>query len=129
LNVYKEFSDKVIKYKLDTPSRTVAICGLLHDLCKTNQYFLSEYKTKEGGRWACRPQFPAGHGEKSCFLIMPHIKLTEKEILLIRFHMGSPSDFYERMSFDQAREEHPELTLLMCADLESSFVVERREGK
>jgi hypothetical protein len=129
LSVYKLFSDKVVQHKLDTPHRTVAICGLLHDLCKTNQYYMSEYKTKEGGRWVCTPKFPAGHGEKSVFLILPHIQLTEKEIICIRFHMGSPSDFYERMNFDQARNEIPELTLLMCADLISSFVVEARAGK
>lgn len=41
--VYELLKEKVEKFKLDTPARSVAICGLLHDLCKTN-FYVSEKK-------------------------------------------------------------------------------------
>ena len=78
---------------------TLIICGLLHDVCKTNFYAAKTRNVKnEQGRWeereyfAVEDSFPLGHGEKSLFLIMRHIPLTDEEALAIRWHMGGYDD-------------------------------------
>lgn len=38
LNVYKLLKEKVERFKIEVPSESVIICGLLHDLCKVNLY-------------------------------------------------------------------------------------------
>lgn len=38
LNVYDLLTEKVKRYSLGTPEDSIVICGLLHDLCKTNYY-------------------------------------------------------------------------------------------
>ena len=50
---------------------TLAVCGLLHDLCKVNFYKEDIRNVKENGVWVQKPyytvdeQLPYGHGEKS----------------------------------------------------------------
>lgn len=75
---------------------SIAICSLLHDLCKTNFYEI-EYRNKkneETGKWEQVPQYvindklPYGHGEKSVYIISGFMKLTREEAMAIRFHMG-----------------------------------------
>ena len=69
---------------------TLAVVSLLHDLCKIDAY----EQTEEGG-YRLTKHFPAGHGEKSVFLILKHMDLMEEEILAIRWHMGQ-YDFYAK---------------------------------
>lgn len=126
LNVYELFNSKCQEFNLDTPPRTILIAGLFHDLCKVEHYGFREFKTKEGGTYCVRDECPWGHGEKSVFRLMKFIQPTDEEIALIRWHMGEPSGFYERMDYDAAREKYPSLTALICADLEASFIVEPR---
>uniref|UniRef100_A0AAU8B8Z9 HD domain-containing protein n=1 Tax=Dulem virus 34 TaxID=3145752 RepID=A0AAU8B8Z9_9CAUD len=76
---------------------TVAILGLLHDVCKVGVYHQETKRRKnpESGKWedylgyTFRDPFPLGHGEKSLFLITRHMALTEEEALAIRWHMGA----------------------------------------
>ena len=62
-------------------AESVAICGLLHDVCKINTYTVEMRNTKENGVWVQKPYFttedpmPYGHGEKSVFIIMKYIKV------------------------------------------------------
>ena len=67
----------------EAEEETVAILGLLHDVCKAGVY---HRETK------FRDPFPLGHGEKSLFLITRHMALTEEEALAIRWHMGAYDD-------------------------------------
>lgn len=128
LNVYHRFKDNLSRYPelKGILMREVILASLLHDLCKVNNYEFKKYKTKEGGTYGVTHDFPAGHGEKSVIQAMKHIKLTDREIILIRHHMGAPNGYFENMNFEDAREQYPELTLLICADLEASFVMEKR---
>lgn len=93
---------------------TIAIVGLLHDVCKVDLYkpqlekekIAYEYNTKSfpvtvhkaREKQAKRSyvynteSFPAGHGEKSIFLIQRFMNLTDEEILAIRWHMGAFDD-------------------------------------
>ena len=78
LNVYKrlvavvkqDYGEDYAKYFSD---ETLAICGLLHDVCKVNYYGVEYRNTKEDGVWVQKPyykveeKFPYGHGEKSVF--------------------------------------------------------------
>lgn len=70
---------------------TIAICGLLHDICKANFYTVEMRNRKnEQGQWEKYPfyvvddQLPYGHGEKSVYIISGFMKLTREEAMAIR---------------------------------------------
>ncbi|HZK23354.1 MAG TPA: HD domain-containing protein, partial [Atopostipes sp.] len=75
---------------------TIALCSLLHDVCKANFYTVAMRNAKNDstGVWEKKPyytvddQFPYGHGEKSVYLINKHMILKEEEAMAIRWHMG-----------------------------------------
>ncbi len=75
-------------------SETIAIIGLLHDLCKINFYTIDYRNVKEDGVWVSRPYYkinellPYGHGEKSVYLINKFMALSDIEALAINWHMG-----------------------------------------
>ncbi|MEG1869868.1 MAG: hydrolase, partial [Oscillospiraceae bacterium] len=94
VSVYEAFMEKYFEPGKDT-AETVAICTLLHDLCKAQYYKVSERNVKnEEGKWEKQPfyavddQFPYGHGEKSVFLIERFMRLKTSEAAAIRWHMG-----------------------------------------
>ena len=72
----------------DYTKETLAIAGLLHDVCKLDNYIKQETDGKETYEYN-KNAFPAGHGEKSIFLIQRFMNLTDEEILAIRWHMGA----------------------------------------
>ena len=87
--------------ELDRTTReTVAILGLLHDVCKVGVYHTETKRRKnpDTNQWedyqayTFRDPFPLGHGEKSLYLISRFIQLTEAEALAIRWHMGAFDD-------------------------------------
>ena len=69
-NEYGKDWEKVYSYE------TIAICGLLHDLCKIDFYKLDYRNVKENGEWVKKPWYtreellPYGHGEKSVYIIV-----------------------------------------------------------
>ena len=75
----------------EAEEETVAILGLLHDVCKAGVYHqeTKRRKNQETGKWedylgyTFRDPFPLGHGEKSLFLITRHMALTEEEALAV----------------------------------------------
>lgn len=82
--------------ELEELRESVVICGLFHDLCKTNYYHLEKkWKKDENNKWVdyigyvVKDAFPMGHGEKSVYLISQFMKLTDDEALAIRWHMGA----------------------------------------
>lgn len=136
LNVYELLAEKVKRYNLDISMGTIVICGLLHDVNKTNFYKKDFKWVKDDGKWIQKEiwvvddKFPSGHGEKSVFLIQKFINLTDEEILAIRWHMGNfdpgisfnyPSGF----PFRQSQKSHKLVTLLMTADMEAMFILEK----
>ena len=79
------------------PMETIAIVALFHDLCKIGCYKTEMRNVKDDatGKWEKKPFYKfeedfafGGHGEKSVFLIMEHIKLTRDEAAAINTHMG-----------------------------------------
>ena len=81
LNVYDCLVDQLNrprvkeKYGISYSDESIAIAGLLHDLCKVNFYKVSSRNVKnEQGKWEAVPYYtiedtlPYGHGEKSVYI-------------------------------------------------------------
>lgn len=94
INVYRRLSSVITSSKAEIinpkgipVSETIAICGLLHDVCKVNFYTVStrNVKNEETGVWEKKPyyavddQLPYGHGEKSVYIISGFMKLSREE--------------------------------------------------
>lgn len=117
---------------------SVIIAALLHDVCKAEIYkpCFRNVKNDTTGTWERVPSyevdysfFPMGHGEKSVIRLLGWgIKLTSSEMLAIRWHMGAwdLSDGYEaKGNISAAADKCPMVTLLQCADLISSHILEK----
>ena len=116
----------------------LAICGLLHDICKANFYKVStrNVKNEETGAWEKQPfyqvddQLPYGHGEKSVYIISGFLKLTREESMAIRWHMGGFDDSVKGGSYaiSGAFDKFPLAVMLHCADLQATYLDEGREN-
>ena len=97
LNVYKCLLEELetVELKIQYTRETVAIVGLLHDICKTNFYKKGFRNVKENGTWVQKEiyeiedKFSLGHAEKSVIMLQNFIKLDANEIYAIRAHMGA----------------------------------------
>lgn len=108
---------------------TVAICGLLHDLCKIGAYINIPVPKGAAEQYEDTRSFPVGHGEKSVILILQYMKLTKEEILAIRWHMGQ-YDFYARgggHDLDNAFHQSKLAVMLHLADMMATHFDEREE--
>ena len=115
---------------------TIAICGLLHDICKANFYAVEMRNRKnDQGRWEQYPfyvvddKLPYGHGEKSVYIISGFMRLSREEAMAIRWHMGfSDNDFKGGgYSVGNAFEKFPLAVLLHIADLQATYLDEAGE--
>ncbi len=130
INVYNclaELQDK-------ESDESIAVCGLLHDLCKANFYKVStrNVKNEQTGAWEKVPyffiedEFPYGHGEKSVYLIERFMKLSPAEAISIRWHMGGYDDAAKGGSFSvsQAYDQYQLAVKLHIADLKATYLLE-----
>lgn len=111
---------------------SIAIVALFHDLCKADFYKESKRNVKdESGKWIQVPYYeqdqtksiPLGHGEKSMYLIMKHMQLTDDEACAVRWHM---SGFYaanpcEPAALSTALSNYKLVLKLQTADSAASF--------
>ncbi|PYG87650.1 HD domain-containing protein [Ruminiclostridium sufflavum DSM 19573] len=111
----------------------VAVCGLLHDLCKVDFYDVElRNKKDENGVWQKVPAYiindklPYGHGEKSVYIISGFMRLTREESIAIRWHMGGFDDAVRGGSYSlsHAYEQFPFAVLLHIADLQATYLSE-----
>ena len=112
---------------------TIAICGLLHDVCKANFYTV-EYRNRknEAVQWekypyyAVKDQLPYGHGEKSVYIISGFMRLSREEAFAIRWHMGGFDDSVKGGSYalNAAFEQFPLALLLHMADMQATYLDE-----
>ena len=126
----------MLRYE-DEPKESLAICGLLHDLCKVNFYKVStrNVKNEVTGQWEKQPfyqvedSFPFGHGEKSVYMIERFFRLKGPEAMAIRWHMGGFDDAVKGGSFSISRayERYPIAVKLHLCDMESTYLLEPRE--
>lgn len=112
INVYENLRDQYLHYreiKEDdfrdlTPEQeeTIAICGLLHDLCKIS-FYVPVKKSRKTGKllpngkpewedytgYDIEDKLPYGHGEKSVYIVSGFMRLSREEAMAIRWHMGA----------------------------------------
>ena len=139
MNTYKRLLKNVIneygeKWEEKVSHETVAVCGLLHDLCKIDFYKKDFRNVKENGEWVRKPCFvreevmPFGHGEKSVYIAGSFIKLTREEAMAINWHMGG-FDFRTKggdSSISEAYCKFPLAVMLHVSDLQATYIDEKR---
>lgn len=127
-------NEATITLGFNEPSmETIAVCGLLHDICKANFYAVEMRNRKnDQGRWEQYPfyvvddKLPYGHGEKSVYIISGFMRLSREEAMAIRWHMGfSDNDFQGGgYSVGNAFDKFPLAVLLHIADLQATYLDE-----
>ena len=103
------------------------IIGLLHDLCKADQY----NQTPAGYEWRKDTLF-AGHGTKSVVLASTLLKLTEEEVACIVYHMGAFTEQEEWSNYTRAVHKYPNVLWTHTADMAAAHIKEIQdewEGK
>ena len=134
LNVYDCLADMVgrlkERYGIEYTDESIAIAGLLHDICKVNFYKTSYRNVKdETGRWQSVPYYtiedtlPYGHGEKSAYIVSAYIRLTRDEAFAIRYHMGF-SGTEDPGNVGRALEMFPLAYATCCAEMEAAFLLD-----
>ena len=139
INVYKRLLENVQReygedWEKTVSHESVAVCGLLHDLCKIDFYKQDFRNVKENGEWVRKPCFvreevlPYGHGEKSVYIISDFMRLSREEAMAINWHMGGfdtrvkGGDF----SISEAYCKFPLAVLLHISDLVATYLDEKR---
>lgn len=117
-------------YGMEYDGESIAICALLHDLCKVNIYKPGFRNVKdEKGVWQKVPAYdyddrlPYGHGEKSVYIISGFIRLSREEAFAIRYHMGF-SGLEDKRNIGEAFERFPLAFALNVADMEATYFLE-----
>lgn len=104
------------------------IIGMFHDLCKCDQYRIDNttpYVVGEPTRWQHNPNTPLkGHGDKSVMLLSQFYKLTEEEIMCIRYHMGAFTDKEEWNDYTGAIHRYPNVLWAHTADMIAAHITE-----
>lgn len=116
---------------------TVAIVGLLHDVCKINYYEVDyrNVKNKDTSAWEKVPYYrvedklPYGHGEKSVYIIGGFMRLTREEAMAINWHMGGFDDRVRGGSYTVgvAFQEYPLAVLTHTADFLATYLDEKKD--
>lgn len=120
------------KEPTEDQEETIAIVGLLHDLCKVQFYDVEMRNKKIDGQWQSVPTYivndklPFGHGEKSVYLIKSFMGLTTEEAMAIRWHMGFSDVEYKGGGYNvnNAFNMYPLAVLTHMADLQATFLDE-----
>ncbi len=137
LNVYmrliklleSEYGDN---WKDTVSEESVAIMGLLHDICKVNTYVVDMRNVKVDGAWIQKPYYkvedslPYGHGEKSVYMISGFMRLTREEALAINWHMGEYDNRVMNGSYmlSDVFYKYPICFLTHLADLTATYLDE-----
>lgn len=108
--------------------RSPFIIGLLHDLCKTDQYKLDNTYMIDlvttGYHYSYRTDsIFSHHGEKSICMLTSIITLTEEEVACIRWHMGAyETDTNEWKYYGNAIAKYPNVLWTHTADMMASHI-------
>lgn len=127
-----EFGDN---YTNVISEESIAIIGLLHDVCKVNCYKVDYRNVKdETGTWVKQPYYtfeedlPYGHGEKSVYIINGFLRLTREEAITINWHMGGFDARVKGGSYaiSEAYYKYPVELLFYMADTMATYLDEKR---
>ncbi len=122
-------------FKAGISMESLAIATLFHDLCKIGIYSRAEkYRKDANGRWETymtwefKETFPLGHAEKSLAIISRYMRLTDEEMLAIRWHMGmfdvGENGSSNRYAFYDATDVSPLVSIVCSADFLASKCME-----
>ena len=146
MNVYEAavmLREQIIRLKPELegqlPQESVAICALLHDVCKIDIYKEGILSRKnEDGFWEKYVGYqvdynmglPLGHGEKSVIMLLSWgLELTPEEMLAIRWHMGAWDMAFQsaehKESLNAAKAKSPLVSLVQLADGIATGLLER----
>lgn len=105
------------------------IVGMLHDVCKADQYLpISSFEVEldSDGRI---PSYKyntktllKGHGDKSLMLLSTILPLTEEEMLCIRYHMGAFTEKEEWSDYTGAIHCYPNVLWAHQADMMAAHI-------
>lgn len=139
INVYNRFKNAVRnefgeKYADRISDESIAICGLLHDICKVDTFKIDMRNKKVDGNWVQVPYYtvedglPYGHGEKSVYIISGFMRLTREEAMIINWHMGG---FDARVKggaygLSDAYYKYPTAVLFHTCDMLATYLDETR---
>ena len=132
VNVTSQLIDMTSKFGLVWRRKeSPLIVGLFHDLCKVDQY--AEKKAGPdslGFEYEGAPVYEhventllKGHGEKSVMILSQFMRLTEEEVLCIRYHMGAYNK-EDWECFDLAIRKYPNVLWTHTADMVASKLME-----
>lgn len=93
------------------------IVGLLHDVCKCDDYVL------RGRKWLSNRNKSDGHGSKSIRMLKDHIELTNEETQCILYHMGAFVDREEWGDYTRAVQTCPNVLYTHTADMIASQIL------
>lgn len=93
------------------------IVGMFHDLCKTDSY-----KSDMAGWTYNNDTLLKGHGVKSVMMLASLMKLTEEEVVCIRYHMGAFTAQDEWNDYTRAVHRYPNVLWTHHADMIASHV-------
>lgn len=133
--------EAMIKLKPSVESQlkpeSIAIAALLHDVCKADIYNkVQRARRNEIGVYEKYDEyqveysrFPAGHGEKSVFMLLRSgLDLEDDELLAIRWHMGpwdlSQNSIDQERNYRSAQKFSPLVPLIHMADSASASILE-----
>lgn len=130
LKAYCERERVQDEYGLAVSDESIAIVGLLHDICKMNVYETS-YSSEVNDlgireispHYTFKDDLPYGRGEKSVYIISGFMRLTREEAFAIRWHMGFAGENDTRV-VGRAFELFPLALAVHIADMEASFLME-----
>lgn len=102
------------------------IVGLLHDLCKMDNYQIKEFDTDGNPVYEySKNQTLIGHGDKSIIIAQQlGIMLTDEEIHCIRWHMGAFDDQENWKYFNNAIRKYNNVLWTHHGDMLASQVSE-----
>lgn len=133
LNVY----NRLKTLQTTESDETIAVCALLHDLCKVNFYVKDTRNVKGAdGKWTTQECYRVedklfyGHGEGSVYIISGFIKLTREEALAIRWHMSGFDSSAKGgdYSINGAYDNYQLCAKLSAADMLATYVDENNKG-
>ena len=149
LNVYTSATQIDMAFNSGASKRSIAICSLLHDICKAGVYrkelkntkiydkeiveSSAKYKIKHDRKgdyiwdltevYVFDDPWPFGHGSKSAYIVSQLMDLTDEEALAIRYHMG-PYEEGDKERCSKVFEQSKLALLIHFADMYASKVVE-----
>lgn len=114
--------------------RSPYIVGMFHDLCKIDNYKMivnDPGKEMFGGEIKGRTFIIEynndflipGHGDKSVMYLASHIKLTEEEVMCIRWHMGAFDEKLNWKFYSAAVGKYPNVLWTHQADMIASQIM------